>query len=420
MSLFGLALKSLRFRLGTVLLTALAIGVSVGLLLAVERIRTQTRTSFASSISGTDLIIGARGHPIQILLVSVFHIGYPNNNFRWQTFEEIESLESTAWAIPLSLGDSHRGFRVVGTDNRFFEHFRYGRRQSLAFASGRNFEENQDAVLGAEVAERLRYRAGDEIVVGHGIGEVSFVDHDENPFVVVGILARTGTPADRAVYVTLEGYDAMHEGFFSEPSSSETFDPLSDRRTEDQPSNRKISAALVGLTSRQESLGVQRWVNEFEPEAMTAILPAATLQELWQVTSLAERALVIVSTFVVAVGLAGMVANLLTGLKERRREIAVLRSVGARPGQIMLLLVGEAALITMAGLVIGITLFFATLAVAGPALASRTGLIVPVSTLTSSEWHRLFLVLGAGVFVGLIPGYQVYRQSLADGLVVRL
>ena len=418
MNLLRIAGKSLRHRRGTALLTAVAIGVSVMLLLGVERIRTQTRESFASSISGTDLIIGARGHPIQILLVSVFHIGYPTNNIRWDSFEEIRSNRSVAWAVPLSLGDSHRGFRVVGTENSLFEHFRYGRKKPLEFAAGGAFVADADAVIGAEVAEKLKYGPGTKFFVGHGLGDVNFVEHKDDPFLVTGVLKRTGTPVDRAIYVPLAGYDRMHEGFFAEPSGGAGLDPLADRS--ERESNRKISAALFGLTSRQEALGMQRLVNEYSAEPLTAIMPAVTLQELWQVTSLAERSLVIVSGFLVVVGLIGMLTNLLTGLNERRREMAVLRSVGASPGHVFGLLIGEATILTLAGILLGVGLFYAALMFVAPGLEARTGLSIPVSALTATEWSRLGIVLAAGILIGVVPAIRVYRQSLADGLSIRL
>ncbi len=418
MSVFRIAMKSLRHRRGTAILTAVAIGVSVMLLLGVERIRSQTRESFANSISGTDLIVGARGHPIQILLVSVFHIGYPTNNIRWDSFQEIRSNRAVAWAVPLSLGDSHRGFRVVGTENDLFEHFRYGRRKPLAFAAGGPFVSDSDAVIGAEIADQLNYQPGTEFHVGHGLGDVSFVEHKDNPFKVVGVLERTGTPVDRAIYVPLAGYDKMHEGFFAEPSEGGSLDPLADRS--EKSSNRKISAALFGLNSRQEALGMQRLVNEYEGEPLTGIMPAVTIQELWQVTSLAERSLVIVSGFVVVVGLFGMVTNLLTGLNERRREMAVLRSVGASPSHVFGLLIGEATILTLSGIALGLILFYGVLMFVAPGMEARTGLQVPVTALSATEWSRLAIVLAAGMVIGVIPAYRVYRQSLADGLSIRL
>lgn len=420
MKLLKLALQSLRYRLGTVLLSAIAIAISVFLFLAVERIRTETREGFSRTISGTDLILAARGHPIQILLVSVFHIGYPTNNINWSSYEDVAANPAVAWTVPLSLGDSHRGYRVIGTTKEMFEHLKYGRRQSLQFATGGVFAEAQDAVLGSNVAKTLGYQIGSKFDVGHGLGDVSFVEHKDHPFSVTGILAPTGTPIDNAIYVSLEGYDKMHESFFAPSKSGAEIDPLAEAVERNKPSNRKISAVLIGLKSRQEALFVQRSLNDYKEEPLTAVMPAVTLQELWQVTGVAERALILVSGFVVVVGLFGMATTLLAGMNERRREMAILRSVGARPGQIFGLLLGEALLVTLLGILLGVLLLIVAVLAARSIISAELGMELSMRMLSSQELVRLGLVLLAGVICGAIPAYRVYRQSLADGLLIRL
>jgi putative ABC transport system permease protein len=332
----SLAIKSLRNRRFTAGLTLLSIALAVMLLLGVERIRSESRESFANTISGTDLVVGARGSPVHLLLYSVFRIGNATNNIRWDSYRAIAERPEVAWTIPLSLGDSHRGFRVLGTTPEYFEHFRFAGDRKLILALGTGFEGASDAVLGADVAESLRYKPGDTIAVAHGAGEVSFLLHEERPLRVAGVLARTGTPVDRTVHVTLEALDAMHD--VASASAPHSEDPLAEALRErqqahvdDAPSKRAITALLVGLKSRSAALAMQRLVNENPREPLTAILPGATLQEVWEITGAAERALFAVSALVVVVGLAGMLVALLTSLSERRREMAVLRSVGARP-----------------------------------------------------------------------------------------
>ena len=205
--IYSLAVKSLRNRKFTALLTVLSIALSVMLLLGVERIRSESRESFTATISGTDLVVGARSSPVHLLLYAVFRIGNPTNNLRWDSYQAIAQRPQVAWTIPLSLGDSHRGYRVVGTDDNYFEHFRYARDRALRFAQGRAFADEHDTVLGADVARTLGYRLDDQIVIAHGAGEVSFVEHDELPQRVVGILAPTGTPVDRTVHVVDEFFE---------------------------------------------------------------------------------------------------------------------------------------------------------------------------------------------------------------------
>ena len=203
MPIFTIAVKSLLNRKSTATLTIIAIAISVTLLLGVERIRSEARSSFANTISGTDLIIGARGGSIQLLLYSVFRIGNATNNISWGSYQKFAELPSVAWTIPLSLGDSHLGYRVLGTTGEYFRHYRYGAKRKLQFLKGVAFDDIFDAVLGAEVAEKLGYRVGDPLIVTHGIAKQGGQDHRDKPFRVSGILAKTGTPVDQTIHVSL-------------------------------------------------------------------------------------------------------------------------------------------------------------------------------------------------------------------------
>ncbi len=453
MSVMGLAIKSLRNRRFGAALTTLSIALAVMLLLGVERIRSEVRTSFASTISGTDLIVGARSGPVQLLLYSVFRLGDPTQSIAYATYEDLADHPQVAWTIPLSLGDSHRGYRVLGTTHAYFEHFRYARERGLELEAGRLFSEVFDAVLGAEVAAKLDYHVGDEIVIAHGAGEVSFVEHADKPFHVSGILKRTGTPVDRTVHVQLSGIEAMHEDF-QQGGRARDEDPLpararrpasgghphghghgrasGDRNAHDrspaqssaperhahQPE--KISAFLVGLKSRSAAPAMLRMVNEYKDEPLSAIMPAVALQDLWQLVGVAETALRVVSVFVLAVGLVGMLTALLSGIEERRREMAVLRSVGARPAHVFGLIVGEAGFITFAGALIGLVLLYLLQMAAQPLLAAQLGLFIPPAWPGWQELGVLAAVCGAGIVIGIIPGVRIYRYSLADGMTIRI
>lgn len=430
----ALALKSLRNRRFTAALTVLSIALAVALVLAVERIREQSRESFTSTISGTDLIVGARTSPVHLLLFSVFRIGDATKNIRWDTYRDLAARPGIAWTIPLSLGDSHRGFRVLGTTQEYFEHLRFagGRRLELAF--GRRFEAPGEAVLGASVAAALGYELGRDIIVAHGSGEVAFSLHKDHPFRVVGILAPTGTPADRTIHVTLEGLDGLHA-----EANAPAHDPLAsaiqarrhaesrvhEERDEhdehaSESAGHEITAFLVGLESRRAALSVQRLVNEYPAEPLTAILPGATLLEVWQVVGVAERALFAVSVLVVVVGLAGMLVALLTSLSERRREMAVLRSVGARPIHVFALILGEAALLTLLGIALGVAAVYVGTLAGRPWLEARLGLFIEVGWPSLYEYGLMTLTAVAGAVIGIIPAYRIYRYSLADGIAIRI
>ena len=439
MSHFILAIKSLGNRKLTAGLTIASIALSVTLLLGVERIRTEAQTSFTNTISGTDLIVGARTGPVQLLLSSVFGLSDAANNIRWESYEAISDHPGIAWTIPLSLGDSHAGYRVLGTNGTFFDHFRYGRKQSLQMSAGGWFSSEDGAVLGAEVAEKLGYRVGSDIVVAHGSGDVSFVQHDIYPFHVTGILNRTGTPVDRTVFVSLAGIDAIHAGMDS--SGDHGHDPLAGHTdnghhrmekgrthghdhldTADHHDHEPVAITVfyVGLNSRSAALSVQRMVNEYEREPLYAVLPAVALTQLWEIIGVVEKTLLAVSAFVVLVGLCGMLVAIMTSLNERRREMAILRAVGARPLHVFSLIVGEAAMVTLMGVVLGVALLYAMFTVAQPLIAYRFGLFVSAGSLSTYELVLMGTVCLAGLLIGLVPGYRIYRYSLADGMTVRV
>jgi putative ABC transport system permease protein len=417
--LIALAASSAWNRRLTLGLTLITVALSVTLLLGVERIRREARESFAQSVSGTDLIVGARTSPVQLMLYAVFRIGEATNNVRWGSYQAIAGHPLIAWTIPLSLGDSHRGYAVLGTTPAYFDHFRYGASQPLTFATGKPFSGLFEAVPGAEVAGRLGYRVGDRIVLNHGTGDVGLAEHTDKPFVVVGILGRTGTPVDRTVHVSLEAIEAIHldwQGGVPLPGVSIPAEQV--RKFDLKP--KAITAVLVGLKNRAGVFRVQRYVNEYAEEPLLAVLPGVALDQLWEVVGVAERALIAVSTMVVAVGLTGLVAVILAGLNERRRELAILRSVGARPGDVFMLLTIEGLGITLLGVALGVTLLAALAASLGSVLAGRWGLVIEPKFVAINELPLLGAVVGVGLLASLIPGYRAYKLSLADGLTPRI
>ncbi|SDD68662.1 ABC transporter permease [Aquimonas voraii] len=414
-ALLRLAWASLANRRFTALVTVATIALSVLLLLGVERLRNEARNSFLRTVAGTDLIVGARAHPVQLLLYSVFHLGDATNNVSWASYREIAEREDVAWTVPISLGDSHKGYRVVGTTAGFFEHVRTGGNRALRFEQGQAFDGLFEAVLGAEVAERLGYVLGESIVLAHGTGTLNPNQHDDRPFTVVGVLARTGTPIDHSVHVSLEAIEAIHLNWRAGTRIGRAPDEIPPERL--QP--RAITAFFVGLESRMATFAVQRAVNEFRAEPLTAVLPGVALQQLWGMLGVVEKALMLTAACVVAAGLLGMLAALLGTLSERRREMAILRALGAGPGTVSALLLLEALLLTAVGLLLGLALLHGGLALMAPTIERASGIAIELGWPSVAEFKLLGLVLGAGVAVGLIPAFLAYRRSLADGMMVR-
>ena len=422
MAIISLAIKSFRNRKFTTGLTVLSIALSVMLLLGIEKIQQGAEASFTSTISGTDLIIGARSSQVQLLLYSVFHIGNPGNNINWQSYEHINNLPQVKWTIPISLGDSHKGYRVAGTTAQFYEHFRFADAQALQLRAGKWLVGTFDAVVGAEVAETLAYQTGKKIIIAHGAGDESFITHADKPFQIAGILKRTGTPVDRAVYVGLKSIDVMHAGFNADEHQHDPLMVIENHELEAEQSGRQsnLSAILVGLQTRAAAISMQREINEFDREPLTAIMPGVVLLEVWQMMGMVEKILVIVSGLVVAVGLFSMLIILMTSLNERRREMAILRSVGARPSHIFALIIGEAVFLTLLAIGLGLFMVYCLLLSLQPWLGSQFGLYVAVDWPNTTELMLLGIIAMCGLLVGLIPGIRIYRYSLADGMSIRV
>ena len=417
--LMKLARLSLWNRRGTVLMTVLSLVISISLLLGIDHLRHEAKNSFTSTVSGTDLIVGARSGQLNLLLYSIFRIGNATANISWETYQRIQNHPQIAWTIPISLGDSHRGYRVVGTNQDYFEFYRYAGQQQLQLAQGVIFDDVYDTVLGSEVAARLGYQLGQEIVLAHGIGQVSFSQHQDKPFTVVGILAPTGTPVDQSVHVSLQGIEAIHIDW-------QQGAPMPGRRVSAEQAlemdltPKAITAFLVGLNSRAATFLVQRQINEFRGEPLTAILPGVALAELWQMLSMVERLLLVITVLVLLAGLVGMTTTLLASMKERQREIAILRAVGAHPRTLFWLVQLEVLLITLVSMLLAMAVLMVGLWFGQDLLASRYGLFIGLNPIRQSSLQLMGLVLGLALLLGCIPSWLAYRKALTDGLSVRL
>ena len=417
MRLAGLSLLNRKF---TALLTVLSIALSVAMLLGVEKIRVGAKQSFINTISGTDLIVGARAGDVQMLLYSVFHIGDATANITWETVLDIESRPEVKWLVPISLGDSHRGFRVMGTTAGYFEHFRYKRRQQLGFSQGQRFSDLFEAVVGATVAKELGYRVGSQIVVAHGAGRVSLgADHGDKPFKIAGVLAETGTPVDRTILISMEAIEAIHAGWESgsAPRGDDVVSADAVRGLDLRP--KSATALMVGLKSRMMTFSLQRWINTYREEAIAAVLPGVAFAKLWRILGNVENALLAISAIVVFTALLGMVISVLGSLNERRREMAILRSVGARPVHIFSLLLCEAVSLVVVGAALGVLVVSAVLILGRAPIGDWTGVYFEITFLTWSEIRLLTAVLLGGILAAIVPAFGAYRMSLADGLTVR-
>ena len=422
-ALLTLALRSAWNRRATLSLVVLSVALSTFLLLGFEQVRTDVRENFSQSVSGTDLVVGARTGSVQLMLYSVFRVGSATNNIRMSSLDAIAQHRAVAWVVPLSLGDAHHGYPVLGTTADYFNRFLYGDREPLALAQGAAFADGIDGlygvVLGAEVAQALSYRLGQRLVLSHGSGELEGAEHADKPFTVVGILARTGTPVDRTLHISLESMEAIHLDWVGgAPMPGVAIAPEQARKFDLAP--KQVSAALIGLKGRAAVFNVQRFVAEYADEPLMAVLPGVALDELWDVVGVGEKALMGLSAMVALVSLAGLVAVVMAGLNERRRELAVLRAVGAGPRQVLLLLAGEGLIVTLAGALLGALATALFTVLAAPWVQTHYGVNLTLAVPSDNQWLLFAAVVLAGGVASLIPGWRAYRMSLADGLSPRV
>lgn len=418
--LLSLAWKSLRNRLVPTMMTILSIALSVALLLGVEALRSSARESFSSTISGVDLIAGARGGSLQLLLYTVFRMGQATNNVSYETYQHWTKHPAVAWSIPYSLGDSHRGFRVVGTNQSFFDHYRFRKTRKITFAEGRAPQTYSETALGSDVARALGYKLGQKLTLTHGVGASGIMDHDDRPFTITGILASTATPIDRSLYITLEGMSAIHVGWGDgappEPGEGQTAKPL----TPEELKVENITSFLLRAKSRIDTLRLQREINVYTAEPLMAVIPGVALSELWGTLRYVEVALQIVGSFVVLVGLMGMLVAIYTTLNERRREMAILRALGTGPLSIMLLFVLESLMLATSGCALGVGMMYGGIALLQGFVEKQFGLYLRWQGFQPEHGVYLALVLAAAIAIGLVPAWRAYRNSLADGLSVRI
>ncbi len=403
--LLKVALESLLSRKKTVILTFLSLTISIVVLFSVEHIRLQAKESFNRTISGVDLIVGAPSGQLNLLLYTVFRMGSPTNNIQYESFEMLRQHEQVNWAIPMSLGDSHRGFRVLGTNGAYFEHFRYGNKQALGFFEGKPFQSLFETVLGYDVAQSLNYTIGDEIVIAHGLGNISFVNHDQTPFKVTGILARTGTPVDKTLHVSLPAIEAIH---LPNPELNQL---LANPDAIDLTPN-NITGVMLGLKSKFATFSLQRNINNYSGDRLMAVMPGVALAELWSLMSSVENLLRVIAGLVLLSALFGLSTMLLASMNERSKEIAVFRVLGAGPILILLLVLMEALILAL--LAIGSAYIFVTVALWSLEgyLASEYGLFLSSNIFSQELILMSIWVLMATVVVSLIPGIEAYKKGL--------
>jgi putative ABC transport system permease protein len=415
-ALWELAIASLWNRRITVITAIASVALSVALLIGVLHLREDARTSFAGTVSGIDLIVGPRSGPLNLLLFTVFHSGTSQGLVSLDTYERVAHHPDVEFAIPMVLGDSHKGFPVLGTNANYFKQWHFGGDHALLFQEGGGLVGRNDAVIGSTVAEQLHYRLGDVLTLTHGLNAVEKTEHKNEPVTVVGILKPTGTPVDRTVHVPIEVLVSAHRALYS---SNHFYGPLKSvdeisRETE------KLDAFVVRMKERPLTFMMQRALNEYNTEPLTAIMPGVVLNELWGLVSMAEGVLLGVAIMVVVLGLLGLCIGLLGTVRERRREMAILRSLGASPRLVFSLLTLEAFMISALGSILGFIGLECLMWLSLDVAQQHYGLILQIGFPTFIDLGVILAVCLVGAGFAMIPALIAYRHSIQDGLTIYL
>ena len=473
---FTLVIQSLLNRWLSCLLIILTLAFSISLFFTVSRIQESVRSSFQNTISGVDSVVAARGGNLQILLNSVFLIGEPNSTIRWSTFKDITDNNKMNWAVPISLGDSHKGYRVIGTTNNYFKEIKYSSGKNIEFLSGNSFNDVFDVVLGNAVANKLKYNIGAEIIIKHGLSDVGEVhtfhsekenhsdhaDHDDHAkheehddhsdhtdhndhakhethddhadhsdhadegheghnhenlgFKVTGILKPTGTPIDNAVYVSLAGIEAMHKGWIG---NQKVIDVSIEQIMQSELKPKTISAIFVSLKNRTQVFQFQRDLLNYKEEAISSVMPGITLSRLWALTGNVDKAFKIITFFIIIIALLGMIAMTIAGLNGRRREMAILRSVGASPTNIVSLLLVESIIISLISCAIGYILMIVIFSIGKDYLQNNYGIFINSFSIKNYDLQMIISIICAALIATIVPAIQIYKNTLRDGLNVR-
>ncbi|MFN3453585.1 MAG: ABC transporter permease [Pseudobdellovibrio sp.] len=420
MSLLKLALKSVRHRWFSTLATVFSLTLSLLLLFSVERVQRSLKESFTQTVSGVDLIVGARTGSLQLVLYSVFNIGQATNNISYENYQKIAARHEVEWTIPYSLGDGHKGYRVVATDNNFFKHYRYRSQQNIELQEGRTLEGYFDVVLGAEVAKSLNYKIGDKIILVHGstTGD-SFQSHEDKPFTIVGIMKPTGTALDRSLYISLQGMEAIHIDWKTGAAPSPEQVITVDKITSEMVKPQAITSFFLKTKNRIQVLNLQREITNDTGEALLAVIPGVVLSELWQSLSQVEVVLKIISSLVMVVGLIGMMIALLTSLNERRREIAILRSLGAKTSVVAKLIIFEVSFILTFSILVSALMKIVLEFILSDYLKQRFGLFLSTPLFSIADIFIMVVMFGAGLVFSIAPVIAFRYRSLKDGLAVK-
>lgn len=418
MSVWQIAWGYLWNRKFTTALTILSVGLAVGLIAAVLTLRHEAQQRFEEEGQAFDLVVGANGSPLQLVLSSVYFMDYPPGNIPYSVYEGLkQDTEYVEAAFPVGLGDSYGGFRIVGTSADIFDHQWVSPstgavRAPFTVGEGVRFQAPMEAVVGATVARMTGLNVGDEFVGAHGLielpTEAQLVDHSDQPYKVVGILAPSGSPFDRAIYCSLESVWQAHAGHEVEPGIAQS----------GGEAGPQVSSVLVQLTSP-----AHRFTYKHEAAKKfnaNVAIPIDEIRKLFNTfLDTLKTILLAVGYLVVVISAISIMIGLYLSIIQRRRDLAIMRALGASSVEIVMFVIIEAMVVTILGIVSGVIIGKGATYVLGLALAKQYGLVISSLSMTPEELRAYATVALVGMVAGILPAWQAYDRDIATDLADR-
>ncbi|GMU57806.1 MAG: hypothetical protein AMXMBFR33_69520 [Candidatus Xenobia bacterium] len=406
MSVLKLAWRSLTQHRVSSLVTIFSIALATGLVMAVFAIQAQSYAAFTGGAGGFDAVLGARGSQLQLVLNTVFHLETSPGNIPWSLYQAISQDPRVARAIPYAVGDNYRGFRIVGTSPELFQ-------KGFQLApGGQLFEPNsRQALVGSFVAQRTGLKPGSRFNPYHGVVFSESARHEEE-YTVVGVLEPTSSPADRVIWIPLEGIFRMSGHVLR--GTGEDFQARPDEEIPDQ--HKQISAVMLELKSSQAGFALDQTINKQGQVATLAWPVGRVMAELFDKLGWMNRVLALVAYLIVAVSCASILAGLYNTIDQRRRELAILRALGAPRRTLLGLILLESGLLAGLGSLAGLLVYAAILAVAAAVVRGQTGVVLGIL-----DFHPVLVlaplgVTALGTLAGLLPAWKAYRTDVASNL----
>ena len=413
-SLFMIVRHSMRRHVLSTVVTALSAALASGLVMAVFSISTQSTRAFSGGKVGFDAVLGARGSALQLVLNTVYHLETSPGNIPWSMYQEIKADPRVALAVPYAVGDNYKGYRIVGTTTELFTDFEYqeGKRYTVV-APGLIFDPAlREAVIGATAARELGLQLGDEFNPYHGIRYNPSSKHPE-VYRIIGVLEPTNTPSDRVIWIPIEGIYRM-EGHVLRGAEGEEFEAAAGTSIPDK--HKEVSAVMLKLSSKQAGFFLQNQINRQGNTATLAWPIAQTMLDLMDKLGWMNRVLELVAYLVVAVAAGSLLASLYNAMNERRREFAILRSLGARKGTVFGVIILEAGSIAGLGALGGYLVYYAILVVARAIVLERTGVVLDLGAVHQSLYWTPIAMVFVGVLAGMLPAFKAYSTDVASVL----